>query len=131
MFGYRVGTPSAGGSTGWRWTWLKFLARVANEERRFHVESCRVWGIKIETRWRIERRRGGVGELEEGVSDVCVHGCRRSTDIYGYTYVDVCILPSRCTERPTAMFTYLLVEAYLFRANAMIRRSPIHFILVT
>ena len=41
---------------------------------------------------------------EEGVSDVRVHGCSRSTHINGYTYVDVCTLPSRCTERPAAMF---------------------------
>ena len=46
-----------------------------------------------------EKKRG-----EERASDVRVHGCSRSTHIYGYTYVAVCTLPGRCTERPTAMF---------------------------
>ena len=41
---------------------------------------------------------------EERVSDVRVDGCPRSTRIYGHTYVDVCALPGRCTERPAAMF---------------------------
>ena len=38
------------------------------------------------------------------MTDVRVHGCSRSTHTYGYTYVDVCTLPGRCTERPTAVF---------------------------
>ena len=38
------------------------------------------------------------------VRDARVHGCCRSIHIYGYTYVDACTLPGRCTERPTAMF---------------------------
>ena len=40
---------------------------------------------------------------EERVSDVRVHRCSRANHIYGYTYVDVCTLPGRCNERPTAM----------------------------
>ena len=48
---------------------------------------------------------------EERVSDVRVHGCPRSTHIYGYTYVDVYTLPGRCTERPTAMF----LDAYSWK----------------
>ena len=28
MFGYRGGKPLTGGSTGWRWKWLNFLAGV-------------------------------------------------------------------------------------------------------
>ena len=38
---------------------------------------------------------------KERLSDVHVYGCSQSTHIYGYTYLDVCILPGRCTERPT------------------------------
>ena len=45
-----------------------------------------------------EMRKG-----KEGVRDVHVHSCPRSTRISGYTYVDVCTLPGRCTERPAAM----------------------------
>ena len=41
---------------------------------------------------------------EDRVSDVRVHVCSGSTYIYGYSYVDVCTMPGRCTERPTAMF---------------------------
>ena len=33
-----------------------------------------------------------------------VHGSSRSTHIYGYSYVDICTLPGRRTELPTAMF---------------------------
>ena len=40
---------------------------------------------------------------EERVSDVRVYGCHRTSRSYGYTHVDVCTLPGRCTERPTAM----------------------------
>ena len=46
-------------------------------------------------------------ESEEIVSDVRVHGCSPSNHIYSYTYVAVCTLPGRCTERPTAMFLML------------------------
>ena len=56
----------------------------------------------MKIRWGKKRGRGV--RSEERVSDVRVHGCPRSTHVYGYTYVDVCTLPGRCTERPTAMF---------------------------
>ena len=41
---------------------------------------------------------------EERVSDVRVYGCHRTSRSYGYTHVDVCTLPGRCTERPTGWF---------------------------
>ena len=50
-------------------------------------------------------------ESEEIVSDVRVHGCSPSNHIYSYTYVAVCTLPGRCTERPTAMF----LDAYSWK----------------
>ena len=37
------------------------------------------------------------------MNDVRVHGCSRSTHKYGQTSEDVCTLPCRCTERPTAL----------------------------
>ena len=70
-----------------------------------------------------EKKRRSEGKM----SDVRVHGFPRSTHIYGYTYVDVCTLPDRCTERPTAMF---LMEAYLFPANAIIRRMASNLIIL-
>ena len=43
LFGYRVGTPLAGGSTGLRWWWLNYLAGAWKLKKRFHVEiaACR------------------------------------------------------------------------------------------
>ena len=55
--------------------------------------------------------KGEKKRSEKRVSDVRVHGCPRSTNIYGYTYVDVCSLPSHCTHRPAAMF----LDAYLWK----------------
>ena len=48
---------------------------------------------------------------EERESDVHVHGCSRSTHIYGSTHVYACTIPDSCTERPTAMF----LDAYLWK----------------
>ena len=45
-----------------------------------------------------------IDRSEERLSDVHVYGCSQSTHIYGYTYLDVSILPGRCTERPTTAF---------------------------
>ena len=47
---------------------------------------------------------------EERVSDVRVHGCPRSTHIYGYTYVGACALPVRCIERPA-----VFMDAYSWK----------------
>ena len=93
----------------------------------FHVESCRLWAI-INTRWGKKRNK----KSEERVSDVCVHGCSRSTPIYGHTYVDVCTLPGCCTERPTTMF----LDAYsckLTYSELMLWSDEMtsHLILVT
>ena len=38
LFGYRDGTPLAGGSTGLRWYWLNYLAGAWKLNKRFHVE---------------------------------------------------------------------------------------------
>ena len=53
----------------------------------------------------------GKKRSEERVADVRMHGCPRSTPIYGYIYVDVYTLPGRCTRRPTAMF----LDAYSWK----------------
>ena len=37
-------------------------------------------------------------------SNMRVHGRLLSTYMYGYTRVDFCTLPGRCTERPRAIF---------------------------
>ena len=120
-FGYRVRTPLAGGSTGLRWQCLNYLAGVWKFQKGFSVESCRLWAI-IRTIWRRKREK----RSEEKVSDVRVHGCSRSTHIYGFTrYIRRCMHSTRSLYWATYRNVpwCLLVEAYFFRASATIRRS--------
>ena len=56
---------------------------------RFHVERCRLWAI-IKTK--VEK---GEKRSEERMSDVRLHGCPRSTHIYGYAYVRTRMCPTR------------------------------------
>ena len=120
-------TVVAGGSTGLRWGWLNNLACVWKLNKRFHVERLPLVGHHEDKMQKKERKK----RSDERVSDVRVHGRPRSSHIYGYTYVDVCILPGRCMERPTAMFLDASSwKLHLFRANAMIRRTTTSIIVV-
>ena len=47
----------------------------------FHVESCRFWAIKRKQDGEIREEEEERGEIEEEISDVCVHDGPRSTHI--------------------------------------------------
>ena len=96
-----------------------YLAGVWFLENRFHVESCRLWAIK--------KKDGERREEEWGGSERCLRARLLSINsrLRLRLYVGRCRYPTRSLYGATYSNVpwCLVVEAYLFRANAMIRRT--------
>ena len=124
LFGYRIGTPFVGGSTGLsglclKTTWLAF-------------KNGSYWKLPLVGHHKDKMKKEERDE-EWWESEQCARARLLSINSHLRIYIRRCMCPTQSWYRATYrnVSWCLLVEAYLFRANAIMRLSTSNHILVT